>query len=156
MCADGEGGLALKSGNGCVPLAPPTYLVCLDSLKAESHPYKYLLAQTVEQRWQKYFSASLVVSTSFLVDLHSDEPYLHGPETRIEVHGGWNRQSSYFHTQNLKEGLPDQHMDDTDQPLEMALLKLTRDVNKQKGRREVFHLSSLLYLYLSYIFITIF
>ncbi|CAI9302802.1 unnamed protein product [Lactuca saligna] len=133
---DGEGGLALKSGNGCVPLAPPTYLVCLDSLKAESHPYKYLLAQTVEQRWQKYFSASLVVSTSFLVDLHSDEPYLHGPETRIEVHGGWNRQSSYFHTQNLKEGLPDQHMDDTDQPLEMALLKLTRDVNKQKGRRE--------------------
>ncbi|KAJ9545558.1 hypothetical protein OSB04_025265, partial [Centaurea solstitialis] len=121
---------------GSLPLAPPTYLVCLDSLKGESHPYKYLLAQTVEQRWQKYFSASLVVSSSFLGDLHSDEPFLHGPESRIEIHGVWNRQSSFFHGKNVKEGLPDQHIDDTNQPLEIALLTLSREVDKQKGRRE--------------------
>ncbi|KVI06922.1 hypothetical protein Ccrd_014709 [Cynara cardunculus var. scolymus] len=59
---------------GSLPLAPPTYLVCLDSLKGDSHPYKYLVAQTVEQRWQKYFCASLVVSSSILGDLHSDDP----------------------------------------------------------------------------------
>ena len=88
---------------GSLPLAPPTYLVCLDSLKGDSHPYKYLLAQTVEQRWQKYFSASLVVSSSFLGDFHSDELCLHGPESRIEVHGVWNRQSSFFHGKNVKE-----------------------------------------------------
>ncbi|PWA94639.1 tetratricopeptide-like helical domain, zinc-finger domain protein [Artemisia annua] len=121
---------------GSLSLAPPTYLVLLDILKADSHPYKYLLAQPVEQRWQKYFSASLVVSSSILADLHSDEPSLHGPETRIEVHGLWNRQSSYFHGKNVREGLPDQQMDDAYQPLEMALLNLSREVNKQKGRTE--------------------
>ncbi|KAI3757991.1 hypothetical protein L6452_05537 [Arctium lappa] len=121
---------------GSLPLAPPTYLVCLDSLKGDSHPYKYLLAQTVEQRWQKYFSASLVVSSSSLGDLHSDEPCLHGPEAHIEIHGVWNRQSSFFHGKNVKEGLPEKHMDETNQPLEIALLTLSREVNKQKGRRE--------------------
>ena len=88
---------------GSLSLAPPTYLVLLDILKADSHPYRYLLAQPVEQHWQKYFSASLVVSSSILADLHSDEPSLHGPETRIEVHGLWNRQSSYFHGKNVRE-----------------------------------------------------
>ncbi|KVI06926.1 putative zinc-finger domain-containing protein [Cynara cardunculus var. scolymus] len=148
---------------GSLPLAPPTYLVCLDSLKGDSHPYKYLVAHTVKQRWQKYFSASLVVSSSLLGDLHSDEPCLHGPEARIEIHGVWNRQSSFFHGKNVKEwsfmrlasldepkdaeymsselclqplGLSDQLMDDTNQPLEIALLTLSREVNKQKGRRE--------------------
>ncbi|GJY45738.1 tetratricopeptide-like helical domain, zinc-finger domain protein [Tanacetum coccineum] len=122
--------------DGSLSLAPPTYLVLLDILKADSHPYKYLLAQPVEQRWQKYFSASLVVSSSILSDLHSDEPSLHGPETRIEVHGLWNRQSSYFHGKHVREGLPVQQMDDAYQSLEMALLNLSREVNKQKGRTE--------------------
>lgn len=95
---------------GSLPSAPPTYLVSVDSLKADSRPYKYLVAQTVEQRWQKYFSASLVVSSSILADLNSDEPCLHGPETRIEVHGVWNRQSSYFHGKNVKEVSPHAHL----------------------------------------------
>ncbi|XP_071732416.1 uncharacterized protein [Rutidosis leptorrhynchoides] len=120
---------------GC-PVTPPTYLVSLDSLKCDSHAYKYLVAQSFEQRWQKYFSGSLVVSSSVFADLHSDEPCLHGPETRIEVHGGWNRQSSYFHGKNVKEDQPEQHMDDTYHPLEIAFHNLTREVNKQKGRRE--------------------
>nr|XP_043614726.1 uncharacterized protein LOC122586803 [Erigeron canadensis] len=121
---------------GSLTLAPPTYVVCLDSLKDASHPYKYFVAQTVEQRWQKYYSAFLVGSSSLLADLNSDEPCLHGPETRIEVHGVWNRQSSYFHGKHGKESLSDQHMDDTYQPLEVALYNLSREVNKQKGRKE--------------------
>ncbi|KAC9501782.1 hypothetical protein E3N88_45732 [Mikania micrantha] len=125
-----------NNDHGSLCLAPPTYLVCLDSLKADSHPYKYLVAQTIEQRWQKCFSASLVVSSSILADLNSDELCLHGPETRIEVHGVWNRQSSYFHGQNPREGLPDEQMDGIYQRLEMAFLNLSKEVSKQKGHRE--------------------
>ncbi|KAI3705589.1 hypothetical protein L1987_75828 [Smallanthus sonchifolius] len=125
-----------SNDRGSLCLAPPTYLVCLDSLKADSHPYKYLVAPTIEQRWQKYFSASLVVSSSILAVLNSDELCLYGPETRIEVHGVWNRQSSYFHGQNVKEGLQDEHMDGIYQRLEMAFLNLSQKVGKQKGHRE--------------------
>ncbi|KAD4586073.1 hypothetical protein E3N88_23674 [Mikania micrantha] len=125
-----------SNDHGSLCLAPPTYLVCLDSLKADSHPYKYLVAQTIEQRWQKCFSASLVVSSSILADLNSDELCLHGPETRIEVHGVWNRQSSYFHGQNAREGLRDEQMDGIYQRLEMAFLNLSKEVSKQKGHRE--------------------
>ncbi|KAK9070515.1 hypothetical protein SSX86_010917 [Deinandra increscens subsp. villosa] len=121
---------------GPLCLAPPTYLVCLDSLEADSYPYKHLVAHTIEQRWQKYFSASLVVSSSILAELNSDELCLHGPETRIEVHGVWNRQSSYFHGQNVKEALPDEHTDGIYQCLEMAFLNLSKEVSKQKGHRE--------------------
>lgn len=96
----------MYADRGSLCLAPPTYLVCVDSLKADSYSYKYLVAQTIEHRWQKYFSASLVVSSSILAVLNSDELCLHGPETRIEVHGVWNRQSSYFHGQNVMEVSP--------------------------------------------------
>ncbi|KAI7745738.1 hypothetical protein M8C21_017546 [Ambrosia artemisiifolia] len=125
-----------SNDRGSLCLAPPTYLVCLDSLKSDSHPYKYLVAPTIEQRWKKSFSAFLVVSSSVLADLNSDERYLHGPETRIEVHGVWNRQSSYFHGQNVKEGLTDEHMDGIYQRLEMAFQNLSREVSKHKGRTE--------------------
>ncbi|XP_021981650.1 uncharacterized protein LOC110877762 isoform X3 [Helianthus annuus] len=125
-----------SNDRGSLCLAPPTYLVCLDSLKADSHPYKYLVAPTIEHRWKKSFSAFLVVSSSILADPNSDERCLHGPETRIEVHGVWNRQSSYFHGQNVKEGLKDEHMDGIYQRLETAFHNLSREVSKQKGRTE--------------------
>ncbi|XP_071713633.1 uncharacterized protein [Rutidosis leptorrhynchoides] len=125
-----------NDSTGSLNVTPPTYLVCLDSLKSGSHPYKYLVAQSLEQRWQKYFSASLVVSSSIFADLHPGEPCLHSPETRIDVHGVWNRQLSYFHGNNANEGHPEKHMDDTYQPVEIALHNLSRDVNKQRGRRE--------------------
>ncbi|XP_076910629.1 uncharacterized protein LOC143568335 isoform X2 [Bidens hawaiensis] len=123
-----------SNDRGSLCLAPPTYLVCLDSLKAYSHPYKYLVAPTNEQRWKKSYSAFLVVSSSMLADLNSDESCLHGPETRIEVHGVWNRQSSYFHGQNVKEGQSDEHMDGIYQRLETAFLNLSKEVSKEKGR----------------------
>lgn len=83
-----------------IPLAPPTYLVSLDTLKADLRPHKYVVSQNVGQRWQKCFSAYLVLSNVLPSDLRRDESCLHGPEARIEVQVGWNRQLSYFHSRN--------------------------------------------------------
>ncbi|KAK2978097.1 hypothetical protein RJ640_009261 [Escallonia rubra] len=96
-------------------LAPPTYPVCLDVLKAGMHSHKHVLAQSVAQCWHKYFSASLVLSSMLPTDLPSKEPFMHGRETRIE-------------------NQLDQHCADKDQSLEMALLNFNQEVTKQKGR----------------------
>lgn len=83
-------------------LAPPTYLVGLDVLKADMR-YNSVLSRDNGQCWRKCFSASMVLSSLLLIDLPFNEPFLHGTEARIEVHGAWNRQSFYFHSKNGKK-----------------------------------------------------
>ncbi|KAA8534236.1 hypothetical protein F0562_031753 [Nyssa sinensis] len=117
-------------------LAPPTYLVCLDILKADLHSYESVLARSIGECWQKCFSASLVLSSFLPTDLSSDEPFLHATDTRIEVRGSWNRKSSYFHSRNGTMSQLDHHMVDNDQLVEMALLNLNHEANKQRGRLE--------------------
>lgn len=81
-------------------IAPPSYLVCADILKADLHPYKSVLAQTEGRCWQKRFSAALVLSSLLPTSSPSDEPFLHGPGPRIESYGSWNRQSSFFYSRH--------------------------------------------------------
>ncbi|KAK3034423.1 hypothetical protein RJ639_033694 [Escallonia herrerae] len=117
-------------------VAPPTYPVCLDVLKAGMHSHKHVLAQSVAQCWHKYFSASLVLSSMLPTDLPSKELFMHGRETRIEVHGVWSRQSSYFCSKMGAMNQLGQHRADKDQSLEMALLNFNQEVTKQKGRMQ--------------------
>ncbi|CAK9176489.1 unnamed protein product [Ilex paraguariensis] len=117
-------------------LAPPTYLVCLDTLKADLHSYKSVLVEGVGRCWKKCFSASFVLSSLLPTDLPSDEPFLHGTETRVEVHGVWNRRSLYYQCRNGAVSQLDQHLADGELSLEMALLNLNQEINKQKGRIE--------------------
>ncbi|KAL6980502.1 hypothetical protein U1Q18_022140 [Sarracenia purpurea var. burkii] len=89
-----------SKGSDGLGLAAPTYLVCLDMLKADLHPNGSVLGQSFGQCWQKCFSSSLVLSSLLPSDSPTDEPFLHGTQARIEVHGNWNSQSLYFHCRN--------------------------------------------------------
>ncbi|KAK1394358.1 hypothetical protein POM88_013414 [Heracleum sosnowskyi] len=52
-----------------------------------------------------------------------------------DSYDSWNRQSSYFHsTQGMSQ--PNQHLIDIDESLDMALVILGQEANKQKGRIE--------------------
>lgn len=82
----------------CLLLAPPTYLVGFNVLKTDLHSCKSIGAQSFSQL--KCFSGFLVLSSLLPTDLASKEPYLHGSEARVEVHGGWNRQLLYFHSRS--------------------------------------------------------
>lgn len=79
-------------------LTSPSYLVCLDMMKADLRVRKSVLGQSEASCWQKSFSATLVLSSLLPRGLLSGEPFLHGPGARIESYGSWNRQSSYFHS----------------------------------------------------------
>lgn len=68
-------------------------------------------------------------------DLPTEEPFLHGSDTRIEVHGSQNNQSLYFHRNRSTNQLY-QQITDNDQILEVALLNISHEVNKRMGRTE--------------------
>ncbi|XP_019192840.1 PREDICTED: uncharacterized protein LOC109187173 isoform X3 [Ipomoea nil] len=120
----------------CLLLAPPTYLVGFNVLKTDLHSCKSIGAQSFSQHQLKCYSGFLVLSSLLPTDLASKEPFLHGSEARVEVHGGWNRQLLYFHSRNgtLVEG--DRQFSDNDQSVELALLSLCQEANKSKGRIE--------------------
>ncbi|XP_059666223.1 uncharacterized protein LOC132312029 [Cornus florida] len=144
--ADCQVGLSSNRGNygaanlskciNCLVLAPPTYTVCLDILKADLHSYRSVLDRCIGQCWIKCFSFYLVLSNLLPTDLASDERLLHGSEARIEVHGTWNKQSLYFRTRNGTLSQSGQYVVDNDQSLEMALLTLNQEVNKKRGKSE--------------------
>lgn len=77
-------------------MTSPTYLVGLDTLKADLHSSESVLAWRNGQCWQKCFSISLTLSNLFQNDLPTRGPLSHGCDGRIEVLGSWSRQSSYF------------------------------------------------------------
>lgn len=115
--------------------APLSYLVCSDTMKADLRACKSVLGQSEASCWQKNFSATLVLSSLLPMGLPSGQPFLHGPGARIESYGSWNRQSSYFHSiQGMSQ--PNQHLIDNDESLDMALVILSQEANKQKGRIE--------------------
>lgn len=78
----------------------PTYLVGLDTLKADLHSYKSVLAWRNDECWQKCFSLSLTLSNLSQKDLPACGPLLYGSDGRIEVKGSWSRQSSYFQSRS--------------------------------------------------------
>ncbi|XP_019254276.1 PREDICTED: uncharacterized protein LOC109233004 isoform X2 [Nicotiana attenuata] len=124
----------------CLGLAPPTYLVGLDGLKADLQSCKSILSPKYGQLWVKCFSLSFVLSSQLHTDLPSDEPLFHGTNARVEVQGGWNRQSLYFQSRN---GSPDPCKElstDADEIVEMALLNLSQEANKPKGRIQALEL----------------
>ncbi|XP_057487483.1 uncharacterized protein LOC130773556 isoform X1 [Actinidia eriantha] len=134
--AKSYGATSTSKDNDGLDLATPTYLVCLDTLKADLHPRGSVIVRNVGLCWQKCFSSSLAISTLLPSDLPTEEPFLHGTQARTEVHGSWNGQSLYFHRKSGKMGQLDQQFADSDQSLEMALLNLHHEVNKRKGRIE--------------------
>ncbi|KAL1806071.1 hypothetical protein ACET3Z_029139 [Daucus carota] len=116
-------------------LTSPSYLVCLDMMKADLRVRKSVLGQSEASCWQKSFSATLVLSSLLPMGLLSGEPFLHGPGARIESYGSWNRQSSYFHSIQgmIRQNQP---LVDNDESLDIALVILSQEANKQKGRIE--------------------
>ncbi|XVF23855.1 hypothetical protein REPUB_Repub13aG0075600 [Reevesia pubescens] len=120
----------------------PTYIVSLDILKADPHPKKSVLTQGNADCWRKCFSICLALSSFLLKGLPTDEPFLDGGDGRIELHGSWNRQSSYFQSRNGIVNKLNQALDTNAQSLEMALLILNQDVNKLEGMKKALSLLS--------------
>jgi hypothetical protein len=81
-------------------ITSPTYLVGLDMLRADPCSYESVLAQRSSQWWQKSFSIFLAVSKMLQKAFPADGPFLHGTGGRIEIHGNWNREASYFQSRN--------------------------------------------------------
>lgn len=75
-------------------MTPPTYLVGVDVLKADSRSYDPVLVRKSSQCWQNFFSISLTLPNLLQKDASADGLFLH--DARIEAKGSWNRQSSYF------------------------------------------------------------
>jgi len=75
----------------------PTYLVGLDTLKADRFAYKPVVARRNAQCWQKHFTLTLATSSLLGNGIPVDGPLLNGGNERIEVHGAWNNQLSSFH-----------------------------------------------------------
>ncbi|XAR66309.1 hypothetical protein NMG60_11012493 [Bertholletia excelsa] len=123
-------------GFDCFDLAPPTYFVCLDMLKADLRPRDSILARTIGLSWQKCFSSFLVLSSLLPSHFSTDEPFLHGAEARIDVYRSWDRQSLYLHSRNGTMGECDQQYADIEETLEMALLCFNQEGNKINGRIE--------------------
>ncbi|MCD9642621.1 hypothetical protein HAX54_029505 [Datura stramonium] len=124
----------------CLGLAPPTYLVSLDVLKADLQSCKSILSHEYGQLWVKCFSLSFVLSSQLPTDLPVDERLFHGANARVEVQGGWNRQSLYFQSRNGSSGPCMELSADDDQIVEMALLNLSQEANKSKGRLQALKL----------------
>ncbi|TMW93488.1 hypothetical protein EJD97_011585 [Solanum chilense] len=120
----------------CLGLAPPTYLVGLDVLKADLQSCKSILSHEYSQLWVKCFSLTFVLSSQLPTDLPFDGPLFHGTNARVEVQGGWNRQSLYFQSRNGSSGPCKELSADDDQTVEMALLNLSQEANKPKGRSQ--------------------
>jgi len=78
---------------------PPKYVVCFDSLKAETQTHGSPLARHTGASQKNIFSSSLAVANSLVNQLPSDEPYLHGNDHCVDsfVGGG---HSLYFQSRN--------------------------------------------------------
>ncbi|CAN4090114.1 unnamed protein product [Withania somnifera] len=124
----------------CLGLTPPTYLVGLDVLKADLQSCKSIPSHEYSQLWVKCFSLSIVLSSQLPTDLPFDGPLFHGANARVEVQGGWNRQSLYFQSRNVSSGPCKELSVDDDQIVGMALLNLSREAKKSKGRLQALKL----------------
>ncbi|XP_022134226.1 uncharacterized protein LOC111006536 isoform X2 [Momordica charantia] len=113
-------------------LTPPTYLVGVDILKADSHSYDPVLVRKISQCWQNFFSISLTLPNLLQKDASADGLFLH--DARIEAKGSWNRQSSYF--QSGSTILSQLKQADENQTLETALIILNQETNSRESMRK--------------------
>ncbi|XP_021295258.1 uncharacterized protein LOC110424887 isoform X2 [Herrania umbratica] len=120
----------------------PTYIVSLDILKADPHPHESVVTWRNAHCWSKCFSICITLSSLLQKDLPTDEPFLDGSDGRIEVHGSWNRQSSYFQSKNGIVNKLNQALGMNAQSLEMALLILNQEVNRMEGMKKALYLLS--------------
>ncbi|GMH10702.1 hypothetical protein Nepgr_012543 [Nepenthes gracilis] len=114
-------------------LIPPTYLLFLDTVKAVAPSYRYQPSWKFGPIWGRVFSICLAVTSSIQIHPPSDEPFLHGNYSCVEIRGNYNRQPLYFQSINNSECPCGSDFTDNDQSLEMALLTLILDVNKVEG-----------------------
>ncbi|KAK7394229.1 hypothetical protein VNO78_14751 [Psophocarpus tetragonolobus] len=115
----------------------PTYVVGLDTLKADQFAYKPVVGRRNAQCWQKHFTLTLATSNLLGNGLPTDGPLLHGGDERIEVHGAWNKQLSSFHWRSRAGAVAD-----SEQAVEMALLILNQEINKLQGVRKALSILS--------------
>ncbi|XP_022765189.1 uncharacterized protein LOC111310225 isoform X2 [Durio zibethinus] len=131
-----------KASKCCDVFNSPTYIVSLDILKADPHPHEFVVTWGNAQSWWKCFSICLALSSFLRKGLSSDEPFVDGGDGRIEVHGSWNRESSFFQSRNGIVNKLNQALGMNAQSLEMALLILNQDVNKLEGMKKALSLLS--------------
>ncbi|CAO2826143.1 unnamed protein product [Amaranthus hypochondriacus] len=81
-------------------LTPPRYLVCLDSLKDESHSFGSLSACYFGSFGKSVPSRSLAVSSSLLKHIPSDEPCLDGNGGYAESYSGSGHSLYYYQSRN--------------------------------------------------------
>ena len=81
-------------------LTPPRYLVCLDSLKDESHSFGSLSACYFGSFGKSVPSRSLAVSSSLLKHIPSDEPCLDGNGGYVESYSGSGHSLYYYQSRN--------------------------------------------------------
>ncbi|XP_022954038.1 uncharacterized protein LOC111456410 isoform X2 [Cucurbita moschata] len=112
-------------------MTPPTYLVGVDILKADSHSYNPVLVQKSSKCWQNFFSISLTLPNLLQKDASADGLFLH--DARIEAKGSWNRQSSYF--QSGSTTLSQLKQADENQALETALIIINQEMNSREGMK---------------------
>ncbi|KAK6228013.1 hypothetical protein SCA6_000353 [Theobroma cacao] len=120
----------------------PTYIVSLDILKADPHPHESVVTWRNAHCWSKCFSICITLSSLLQKDLPTDEPFLDGSDGRIEVHGSWNTQSSYFQSRNGIVNKLNEALGMNAQSLEMALLILNQEVNRMEGMKKALSLLS--------------
>ncbi|GAB2276642.1 hypothetical protein Dimus_011360 [Dionaea muscipula] len=123
-------------------LTPPTYLISLDTLRADSFLSGSALSRKLGPCGRNIFSSSLILSNSLPRWLPSDEPFLHGSDGRIDTLGSFNRQNSYFRRRNSNMSLSGNIFADKEQSLEVALYILNQEVNKAEGVKKSLSLLS--------------
>ncbi|CAH8376278.1 unnamed protein product [Eruca vesicaria subsp. sativa] len=106
----------------------PTYLVCLDTMKAASWSYESLMAQRHGQIWGNHFSVCLASSNL----LHKNIPAREN-EGRIEVLGNPRTQSSYLRIKHSLMNLLNQGSDAAVESVEMALTIFCREIDHSEG-----------------------
>ncbi|KDO67695.1 hypothetical protein CISIN_1g000307mg [Citrus sinensis] len=129
-----------KLSKGHDILTPPTYIVGLDILKADSYQYQSVIARRHGLCWQKCLSVSLAISSIYPKDLPADLSLI--GDGRIECIGSWNRQSSFFRSRNGVLNKLKQVELSNEQCVEMALLILNQDANKLEGMKKALSLLS--------------
>ncbi|GAB2225844.1 hypothetical protein Droror1_Dr00021613 [Drosera rotundifolia] len=133
---DGQAELLSNRLNQKVPveiskvLIPPAYLISLNTLGADSPSSASAIARKVGPSWGNIFSTSLVVSSSLQRWFHSDEPFLHGSDSYVEIHGSYNRQNSCFRSRSSNLNVPGNNLEDKELSLEKALQMLYQEPNK--------------------------
>ncbi|KAF4351259.1 hypothetical protein G4B88_025751 [Cannabis sativa] len=120
----------------------PTYLVGLDTLKADLNSYQSVLAWRNSHCWQKCFSLSLTLSSLLSNGLPAHGPLAHGSDGRIEVCGSWSRQSSYILSRTSRMSEHKQYLTDNEQALETAILIFNQEVDKFEAVKEALHIIS--------------